>query len=145
MSHDVSFDPSTNTISFVKLIPQEGNSIDGIKQHNGNLIIVIKCQLPFGYRIENSATDVVIDMYVPVLTSLLGGTIEIPTIDGTRIKATISQGTAEGSKLKFNGKGLMSQGVRGNMYGVVHLKMPTTINAQERSILEQLIGKPNFS
>lgn len=142
--YDVQFNPSTNVLSFITVVPHEGNKISDDESTNGNLIIEVKCQLPFGFRVEGNATDIVVDLHVPVLTAMIGGTIELTDIEGLKLNATIPQGTCDNTKLRFGGKGLMSNGVRGNMYGVVHLKMPQNITETEKNILMQLKDNINF-
>lgn len=142
--YDVQFNPSTNVLSFIMVIPHEGNKISSDDSKNGDLIVEVRCQLPFGFKVEGSPTDITFDLYVPVLTAIVGGNIEFTDIEGVKLNANIPQGTSENARLRFGGKGLMSNGIRGNMYGIVHLKMPKTITQQEKEILEQLKDNTNF-
>ena len=51
-------------------------------------------------------------------TAALGGTIEVPTIDGTRAKVTIPAGTQTGHQFRLRGKGMsvLRSPARGDMY-----------------------------
>lgn len=141
--HDVQFNPADNSVSFVQLIEHEGNSVSTNRNENGNLIAIIRFVLPKGFSLA-SASDVAYDVEIPILDILLGGEIEVPTIDGKTLKTKIAQGLENGTQMRFSGKGLPCNGRNGNMIGIVKYKVPKTINSEEKEILSKLRGKTNF-
>ena len=80
---------------------------------------------------------------MPILftTAALGGEIEIPTIEGTRAKVTIKEGSQNHDQFRLKGKGmsvLNSGGRRGDMYVKVNIETPVKLSVEERDLLQKL-------
>jgi molecular chaperone DnaJ len=110
---------------------------------NGDLLIVIEEEThPELIRDEN---DLVFNLLLSFPTAALGGTVEIPTIDG-RVKVKIEPGTQPGKVLRLRGKGLPSV----NQYGTgdllvnISVYVPESITRDERKIIEKLEESDNF-
>lgn len=70
---------------------------------NGDLLVVIdESATPNWYA---TANDLIHNLNITVPTALLGGSVEIPTVDG-RVKIKIDPGTHAGKVLRLRGKGL---------------------------------------
>ncbi len=72
-------------------------------------------------------------------TASLGGHIEVPTIDGGRVKVTIPEGTQTGHQFRLRGKGmsvLRSQS-RGDMYIEVHVETPVNLSKKQKELLKE--------
>lgn len=83
-----------------------------------------------------------INCIVPIkmTTAVLGGSIEVPSIDGTRAKVTIPAGTQNGSQFRLRGKGMSSmhnKNTRGDMYIQVNVEIPVKLTKKQREILEK--------
>jgi molecular chaperone DnaJ len=115
-------------------------------KHNGvpgDLLIVIEEeQHPELIRDDN---DLIYNLLLSVPTAALGGTVEIPTIDG-RVKVKIEPGTQPGKVMRLRGKGLPSV----NGYGTgdllvnVSVYIPETLSKDEKSALEKMSASDNF-
>lgn len=81
-------------------------------------------------------------------TATLGGDVEIPTIQGTRLRVKIEPGTQPGKTLRLRGKGLPAvQGYgRGNGDLVVNISVyvPKTLSRDEREAIEKFKKSDNF-
>ena len=91
--------------------------------------------------------NLVYNLLLDVPTATLGGTVEIPTLDGkARIK--IDPGTQPGKVVRLRGKGLPA--VQGYGYGtgdlIVHISVyiPETLNKEERQAMENFGKSDNF-
>lgn len=76
---------------------------------------------------------------IPLSTASLGGHIEVPTIDGGRVKVTIPEGTQTGHQFRLKGKGmsvLRSQS-RGDMYIEVAVETPVNLSKKQRDLLKE--------
>lgn len=73
-------------------------------------------------------------------TAVLGGEIEVSTIEGGKIKLRIPAGTQNGDQLKIRDKGMsrVRSSSRGDMYVHVFIDVPKKISDKEREILMQL-------
>ena len=65
-------------------------------------------------------------------TAALGGSIEVPTVEGARTKVTVPAGTQSGHRFRLKGKGMsvLRSPVRGDMY--VHAVVETPVNLTKR-------------
>jgi len=110
---------------------------------NGDLLIVVEEeQHPELFRDDN---DVVYNLLLSVSTAALGGSIEVPTIDG-KAKVKIEPGTQPGKVLRLKNKGLPSI----NRYGTgdllvnISVYIPENLNDSEKATLSGLENSPNF-
>ena len=92
--------------------------------------------------------DVVYNLLLDIPTAILGGTVEIPTIDGTKVKIRIEPGTQPGKTLRLRGKGLPAvQGYgrgTGDLVVNISVYIPKTLTHDERRAIESLQGHDNF-
>ncbi|AZL15718.1 molecular chaperone DnaJ [Rickettsiales endosymbiont of Stachyamoeba lipophora] len=78
---------------------------------------------------------------IKMTTAALGGTIEVPTIDGNIAKVTIPHGTQPGDKLRLKGKGMhvmRANKARGDMFIIINVEIPVKLNAKQKELLEEL-------
>ena len=81
-------------------------------------------------------------------TATLGGTVDIPSIDGKKLRVTIEPGTQPGTVKRLRGKGLPP--VRGYGYSngdlIVNISVyvPKTLTKDEKKAIESLRDSENF-
>ena len=92
--------------------------------------------------------DIIFNLLLDFPTAALGGEVDIPTIEGTKVKIKIEPGTQPGKTLRLRGKGLPAvQGYgsgRGDLVVQVSVYVPKTLDRNERQTLEQLRDSDNF-
>ena len=88
---------------------------------------------------ERVGQDLVTVLDVPVALALLGGEVEVETLDGPR-ELKVPAGTRAGSVLRLRGAGLPNLGRRGRGDLVVHvdLEVPERLSRKERSAATEL-------
>ena len=92
--------------------------------------------------------DVIYNLLLDFPTAALGGSVEIPTIEGGKVKFNIEAGTQPGKTFRLRGKGLPA--VSGYGYGTgdllvnVSIFVPKTLNKEEKKHIEALRGSDNF-
>jgi len=71
---------------------------------------------------------------IPMTTAALGGTIEVPTIDGGKAKVVIPEGTQTGHQFRLRGKGMsvLRSPARGDMF--IHATVETPVALTKRQI-----------
>lgn len=111
---------------------------------NGDLLILVEEEAhPDLIRDEN---DLIYNLLITVPTAALGGSVEVPTVDG-KVKVTIAAGTQPGKVLRLRGKGLPSV----NRYGTgdllvnIGVYIPENLNKEEKSIMEKLSKSGNMT
>ena len=83
--------------------------------------------------------DLILDLYLPYSTFVLGGLITVPTIDNEKIEIEIPAGTQVDTNLRIKNKGyfnLNNKSYRGEM--IVKLKISIPKNLNDYSIFELL-------
>lgn len=70
----------------------------------------------------------------------LGGSIEVPTIEGTRGGVKIPAGTQTGQQFRLKGKGMsvLSSSQRGDAFIEIFVETPVNLNKKQQDILKQL-------
>ena len=115
-------------------------------KHNGiagDLLILIE-EEPDKELIRDE-NDLIYNLLLSFPTAALGGTVEIPTIDG-KAKVKIEPGTQPGKVLRLRGKGLPSV----NGYGTgdllvnVSIYVPEALSRDEKKVLEDMEKSDNF-
>ncbi len=76
---------------------------------------------------------------IPMTTAALGGTIEIPMIDGEKETIKIPAGTQSGYEVKLRGRGMpvLRSSARGDLFVTVTVEIPTNINKRQKELLEE--------
>ena len=120
-------------------------------KHNGvpgDLLVVVEEEAhPDLIRDES---DLIYNLLLSVPTAALGGTVEIPTIDG-KVKVKIDPGTQPGKVLRLRGKGLPSVNSYGYNTGTgdllvnVSVYIPETLSKDEKQTLEKMQRSDNFT
>jgi molecular chaperone DnaJ len=92
--------------------------------------------------------DVIYNLLLDFPTAALGGSVEIPTIEGTKAKIKIEPGTQPGKTFRLRGKGLPAvQGYgrgTGDLVVNVSVYVPKTLSRQEKDALEEMQKSDNF-
>ena len=77
---------------------------------------------------------------IPMATAALGGTIEVPSMDGGRAKVLVSEGTQTGRQFRLKGKGMPSMRQNdpaGDLYVHAVVETPMNLNKQQQDLLRQ--------
>ena len=69
----------------------------------------------------------------------LGGELEVPSLDGARIKVKIPSGAQSGQQLRLRGKGMSiyRRQDRGDLYVRVEVETPTNLNERQKELLAE--------
>ena len=126
-------------------VPGKGNA----GKHNGitgNIQVYIE-EEPNDTFIRDGQ-DVIYNLLLDFPMAALGGDVEVPTIEGSKVKIKIDQGTQPCKTLRLRGKGLPAVQGYGNGQGdlVVNISVyvPKTLSRDEKDMLELLGKSDNF-
>ncbi len=110
---------------------------------SGDLQVVIEEE--HNEELVRDGNDLIHNLNITVTTALLGGTVEVPTVDG-HAKIKIAPGTHAGKVLRLGGKGLpdVNGYGRGDELVVVDITIPSKLTSEERKLVEQLSECPSF-
>ena len=110
----------------------------------GDLLIVIEEEAhPELIRDQN---NLIHNVLLDLPTAVLGGTIEIPTIDG-KVKVKVEKGTQPGKILRLRGKGLPDVNRYGNGDLLVNIGVyiPENLSSDEKKMFEKLSESKNIT
>ena len=126
-------------------VPGKGNA----GKHNGvtgNIQVYIE-EEPNDTFVRDGQ-NVIYNLLLDFPTAVLGGQVEIPTIDGSNVKIKIEPGTQPGKTLRLRGKGLPAVQGYGTGIGdlVVHISIyvPKELTKTEKKAIEELRDSENF-
>lgn len=76
---------------------------------------------------------------IPMVSAVLGGAIEVPTVGGGRARVTVPSGTQAGHQFRLRGKGMPAlRGTgKGDMYIQVAVETPVNLNKRQKEILAE--------
>jgi molecular chaperone DnaJ len=76
---------------------------------------------------------------ITMVTATLGGSIEVPTIDGGKARVTIPEGTQTGSQFRIKGKGMtiLRSSSHGDMFIRVNVETPSNLTVKQKELLAE--------
>ena len=110
---------------------------------NGDLIVVIEEERDA--ELVRDGNNLIHNLNITVVTAILGGEVEVPTIEG-KAKIKIAPGTHAGKVLRLRGKGLPAVNGygRGDILVVVDITIPSSLSSDEKKLVKELAEKPHF-
>jgi DnaJ-class molecular chaperone len=133
---EVKVPPGVTTGSRVRIAGEGHPGTFGGPKGDLFLLVTVKAHP----RFERQGDNLYVDVDVPVLDAVLGGEVEVPTIDG-RVVLVVKELTQSGASIRLAGKGMPRLGDtsrRGDMFARIRVQVPKTLSAEERALYEQL-------
>ncbi|HEX67839.1 MAG TPA: molecular chaperone DnaJ [bacterium] len=102
----------------------------------GDLYLVIRVAPHSLFKREGD--DVIVEIPVPLTLALLGGEVDVPTLEG-KVKMKIPPGTQNGTIFRLRGKGIPHLYGRGKGDELVKVKVeiPVNLTSRQKEILEK--------
>jgi molecular chaperone DnaJ len=85
-----------------------------------------------------SGDNLTVSVPVTVAEAALGGDIDVPTLDGSRVTVRLKPGTQTGSRHRVRGKGIETAKHTGDLIVTVNVHIPTDLTDAQREAIEQL-------
>ena len=126
-------------------VPGKGNA----GKHNGiNGDIQVFIEEEDHDTFIRDGNDLIYNLLLDFPTAALGGEVEVPTIEGSKLKIKLENGTQPGKTLRLRGKGLPAVQGYGNGKGdlVVNISVyvPKTLSREEKQAIDQFRQSDNF-
>ena len=104
----------------------------------GDLVVVI--QVEPHPLLKRDGLNIRCEVPVPVFTVLLGGSIAIPTLEGSEV-IKISQGTETAAEIKLSGRGVVSsqQKKRGDLIVQLRIELPKKLSRRDKVLLTAFV------
>lgn len=110
---------------------------DGSRIRFGDFYVTIEVKPDQTFKREGA--DVFVNHQIPLSKAILGGTTNVPTIDG-EVKLKIRAGTQPGTMVRLRGRGIKRlRGFgRGDQYVRLQVKIPTKLTRKQKEALKEL-------
>ena len=104
---------------------------------NGDLYIFVEVQKDKLF--EREEENIFCQIPISITAAILGGDVEVPTIEGKKARLNIPPGTQSETQFRLKGKGMsiLRQTRRGDMYVEVNVEIPVNLNSKQKAILQE--------
>ena len=104
---------------------------------NGDLYIFVNVQDDKIF--EREEENIYCKIPISITTAIIGGEIDVPTIDGKKARLKIPPGTQSETQFRLRGKGMsiLRQNQRGDMYVETGVEIPVNLTNKQKSILKE--------
>ena len=104
---------------------------------NGDLYIFVEVQKDKLF--ERGEENIFCQIPISITTAILGGDVEVPTIEGKKARLNIPAGTQSETQFRLKGKGMsiLRQTRRGDMYVEANVEIPVNLNSKQKAILQE--------
>ncbi|PWW00477.1 molecular chaperone DnaJ [Hoeflea marina] len=98
--------------------------------------------------LQREGADLYCTVPISMTTAALGGKFELSTMDGTKSRVTVPEGTQNGKELRMRGKGMpvLRSAQKGDLYVRISIETPQNLSRRQRELLaefESLSSKEN--
>jgi molecular chaperone DnaJ len=103
----------------------------------GDLYIFLAIQQ---HRIfQRDGANLYMRLPIPMTAAALGGEVEVPTVDGGRVKVQITKGTQHGHRFRLKGKGMsvLRSAARGDMFLEAAVEVPVNLTEKQKTLLKE--------
>lgn len=113
---------------------------DGSSIRFGNFYVTIDVQSDKTF--QRDGADVFVTQNISLTMALLGGTVEVPTIDG-EIKLKIRAGTQPGTMVRLRGRGIprLRGFGKGDQYVRLQVKIPQRLTRKQKELIKEFEEK----
>ncbi|MBM08925.1 MAG: molecular chaperone DnaJ [Magnetovibrio sp.] len=94
---------------------------------------------------QREAADIYCRVPIPMTRATLGGSIEVPTVDGTIARISIPAGTPTGHQFRLKGKGMsvLRSKARGDMFVQANVETPQNLTKRQKELLKAFENEGN--
>ena len=88
---------------------------------------------------QREGANIHVRVPVPMTTAALGGSVEVPTVDGHRARINIPSGTQSGQQFRLRAKGMsmLRTTSRGDMFVELTVETPVNLTKKQKDLLEE--------
>jgi DnaJ-class molecular chaperone len=105
--------------------------LSGQGPDGANLLLTVRVAPDPHYRREGN--DLILAVPLSVSEAILGGKVDIPTLDGGTLTVTIKPGTSSGTRMRLRGKGIKD----GDLYIEAKVMSPAPADDRSRELIEE--------
>ena len=107
--------------------------------------LIVECQVAPHAFFTRDGLNLAARVPVSFAEAALGAEIDVPTLEGPRVKLRIKAGTASGSRHRVRGMGITSAKGTGDLIVTVDVAVPTELNDEQRAAVEAFAAATTVS
>jgi DnaJ-class molecular chaperone len=77
--------------------------------------------------------NIIVEVPVTVAEAILGGKVDVPTLDGTKLTVKVPPGTCSGARLRLRGKGIKG----GDQFVEIKVAVPSSVDERSKELIEE--------
>lgn len=113
---------------------EDGKKLRVPAEATGSTDVLLRVRIAPHPYFRRDGNDITLDVPIGLAEAVLGGKVEVPTLDGARLEVKVPPGTSGGAKLRLRGKGVNG----GDQYLVFKVVVPSgTVDDRSRELLEE--------
>jgi len=91
-------------------------------------------------RFQRTDDDLHVEVPVHLVDAILGGEVEVPTLEGKRLALKIPPETQNGRVFRLAGQGMprLGNNTRGDLYAKAKIVLPTKLSKREKELFQEL-------
>lgn len=88
---------------------------------------------------QRDGANIHVRVPVPMTTAALGGSVEVPTVDGNRARINIPAGTQSGQQFRLRAKGMsmLRTTSRGDMFVELSVETPVNLTKRQKELMDE--------
>ena len=104
---------------------------------NGDLYIFVEVQKDKLFEREDE--NIFCQIPISITTAIIGGDVEVPTIEGKKARLNIPAGTQSETQFRLKGKGMrvLRSDVRGDMFVQLAVETPVSLSKKQKDLLKK--------
>jgi molecular chaperone DnaJ len=107
--------------------------------------LFVECHVAPHHLFGRDGHNLTVKVPVTFAEAVLGGDIEVPTLDGQPVMLRLKPGTQPGSRHRVKGKGIATNKSTGDLIVTVDVHVPHHLNEQQRAAVEALAAATTSS
>ncbi len=107
--------------------------------------LIVECQVHPHRLFGRDGSNLTVRVPVTFAEAALGGDIEVPVLDGSRVTLRLRPGTQPGSRHRVKGKGVVTPKAEGDLIVTVDVQVPTELTERQRAAIEALAAATTVS
>ena len=135
MELNVKIPPGSKEGQKMRLTGKGGDGAGG--GPSGDLFLVIRIVPDSQFELDGR--DLIHRQRVPLTTLVLGGEIQVPTLDSEPRTVKVKAGTPDGGRLRIKGQGFgKPDGPRGDLYVQLNVSIPKKLTPEQKELFQSL-------
>jgi molecular chaperone DnaJ len=107
--------------------------------------LIVECRVMPHPLFGRDGSNLTVHVPITFAEAALGGSIEVPTLDGGSVTLKLRPGTASGSRHRVKGKGIVTTKHSGDLIVTTDVHVPTELTPEQRQAVEALAAATTVS